>query len=64
VFAGPGLVRHEEMYCSMTDTSQATTTTVQLTDNDIAYLLTLLRNSSSPLTLQQLVDALRTPAGR
>ena len=63
MFAGPGLVRHEEMYCSMTDTSQATTT-VQLTDNDIAYLLTLLRNSSSPLTLQQLVDALRTPAGR
>ena len=48
----------------MTDTSQATTTTVQLTDNDIAYLLTLLRNSSSPLTLQQLVDALRTPVGR
>jgi len=51
------------MYRSMTDTSQAKTT-VQLTDNDIAYLLTLLRNSSSPLTLQQLVDALRTPAGR
>ena len=63
MFAGPGLVRYEEMYRSMTDTSQATTT-VQLTDNDIAYLLTLLRNSSSPLTLQQLVDALRTPAGR
>jgi hypothetical protein len=52
------------MYLPMTDTSQATPTPVQLTDNDIAYLLTLLRNSSSPLTTQQLVDALRTPTGR
>ncbi len=48
----------------MTDTAQTPTTNVQLTDNDIAYLLTLLRNSSSPLTIQQLVEALRTPSGR
>lgn len=48
----------------MTDAAQTPTTAVQLTDNDVAYLLTLLRNSSSPLTTQQLVDALRTPVGR
>lgn len=48
----------------MTDTVQFAQPTVQLTDNDIAYLLTLLRNASTPLTLQQLVDALRTPTGR
>ncbi len=41
-----------------------TTANVQLTDNDIAFLLTLLRNSSVPLTTQQLVEALRTPPGR
>lgn len=37
---------------------------VQLNDEDIAYLLTLLRNTAQPLTTQQLIDALRRPPGR
>lgn len=32
---------------------------VKLNDEDIAYLLTLLRNASQPITTQQLIDALR-----
>lgn len=31
----------------------------QLTDEDVTFLLTLLRNASSPLTTSQLVDALK-----
>lgn len=38
--------------------------TLQLTDNDIAFLLTVLRNAISPLTTQQLIDALRQRSGR
>jgi hypothetical protein len=37
---------------------------IQLRDEDIAYLLTLLRNTSQPLTTQQLIDALRKQTGR
>ncbi|MDQ4100228.1 MAG: hypothetical protein M3121_06990 [Chloroflexota bacterium] len=37
---------------------------VELTDNDIAYVLTLLRNATSPFTTQQLVQALRNPTDR
>jgi hypothetical protein len=37
---------------------------VQLRDEDVAYLLTLLRNAPQPLTTQQLIDALRRHAGR
>ena len=37
---------------------------VQLRDEDLAYLLTLLRNAPAPLTTQQLIDALRRHAGR
>lgn len=37
---------------------------VQLNDQDIAYLLALLRNSAQPLTTQQLVDALRRKPGQ
>lgn len=33
--------------------------TIELNDDDIALLLTLLRNSPQPLTTQQLIDALR-----
>jgi len=40
------------------------TAQIQLRDEDIAYLLTLLRNSTQPLTTQQLIDALRKQAGR
>lgn len=33
--------------------------TVSLNDEDVAYLLTLLRNATRPMTTQQLIDALR-----
>jgi hypothetical protein len=36
---------------------------VKLNDEDVALLLTLLRNAVQPLTTQQLIDALRRPAG-
>ncbi len=37
---------------------------IQLRDEDLAYLLTLLRNTSQPVTTQQLIDALRKQSGR
>jgi hypothetical protein len=40
------------------------TDTLQLTDADIAYLLTLLRNASSPKTTAELIEALRERSGR
>lgn len=40
------------------------TGTLHLNDDDIAYLLTLLRNATSPLTTAQLIDALRQRSGR
>jgi DNA-binding response OmpR family regulator len=36
---------------------------VQLNDEDVTLLLTLLRNATQPLTTQQLIDALRRSAG-
>ncbi len=33
--------------------------TVHLSEDDVAYLLNLLRNSTQPVTTQQLIDALR-----
>jgi hypothetical protein len=50
----------EEMDTGMADENG----TLQLTDNDIAFLLTVLRNAISPLTTQQLIDALRQRSGR
>jgi hypothetical protein len=38
------------------------TSQVQLNDEDIAYLLTILRNSTQTITTQQLIDALRERA--
>lgn len=38
--------------------------TVRLSDDDIAFLLMILRNSSRPLTSRQLVDALREQSTR
>ncbi len=32
---------------------------IELNDEDVAYLLTVLRNSTQPMTTQQLIDALR-----
>lgn len=40
------------------------TDTLQLTDADIAYLLNLLRNASSPKTTAELIEALRERSGR
>jgi hypothetical protein len=40
------------------------TDTLQLTDADIAYLLNLLRNASSPMTTAELIEALRERSGR
>ncbi len=40
------------------------TDTLQLNDADIAYLLTLLRNATSPKTTAELVEALRERSGR
>lgn len=37
---------------------------INLRDEDVAYLMTLLRNSSQPLTTQQLIDALRRQSSR
>lgn len=39
--------------------SDPTSETVRLSDDDIAFLLMILRNSNRPLTTAQLVDALR-----
>lgn len=38
--------------------------TLNLNGEDIAFLLTLLRNATSPLSTQELVDALRQRSGR
>jgi hypothetical protein len=35
---------------------------VQLNDEDVTYLLTVLRNSSQPITTQHLINALRDRA--
>lgn len=40
------------------------TDTLQLNDGDIAFLLNLLRNASSPLTTSELIEALRQHSGR
>lgn len=37
---------------------------IQLNDEDVAYLLTLLRNATQPMTTQQLIDALRRQSGQ
>ena len=34
-------------------------TQVQLSDEDVTFLLTFLRSATSPVTTQQLIDALR-----
>jgi hypothetical protein len=37
-------------------------TQVKLSDDDVTFLLSLLRNTTSPVTTQQLIDALRNRA--
>ena len=37
---------------------------IHLSDEDVAFLLTLLRNAPQPMTTQQLIDALRRQASR
>ncbi len=36
---------------------------MKLSDEDVAYLLTLLRNASQPMTTQQLIDTIRRRSG-
>ncbi|MGI8484378.1 MAG: hypothetical protein ACR2OU_08945 [Thermomicrobiales bacterium] len=38
--------------------------TLKLTDEDVTHVLTLLRNSTAPVTTQQLVDALKQRSNR
>jgi len=42
----------------------ASSGTIQLSEDDISYLITLLRNSATPLTTAQLVNALRQRGSR
>lgn len=58
----PHSTRHtyEENWIGMAEQ----TGTLQLNDDDIAFLLTLLRNASSPLTTQDLIEALKKRSGR
>jgi hypothetical protein len=35
------------------------TSALDLSDEDVAFLLTVLRNASQPLTTQHLIDAIR-----
>lgn len=51
---------HQEYTPHMAERSDS----VQLRPEDIAHLLTLLKNSTSPLTTQQLVDAFKQRAGQ
>jgi len=37
-------------------------TQVQLSDDDVTFLLSVLRNATTPVTTQQLIDALRNRA--
>ena len=37
---------------------------VRLNDEDVAYLMNLLRNATQPVTTQQLIDALRRQSGQ
>jgi hypothetical protein len=37
-------------------------TQVQLSDDDVTFLLTYLRGATTPVTTQQLIDALRNRA--
>ena len=36
---------------------------LQLNDEDIAYLMNVLRNATQPVTTQQLIDVLRRQSG-
>ncbi|MGH2617312.1 MAG: hypothetical protein ACRDJC_18930 [Thermomicrobiales bacterium] len=40
------------------------TSTVQLNEDDVAYLMNLLRNATQPVTTQQMIDALRRQSGQ
>jgi hypothetical protein len=37
---------------------------IQLTTEDVAYLMMVLRNASSPMTTAELIEALRQRAGK
>ncbi|MFN8593939.1 MAG: hypothetical protein U0031_20990 [Thermomicrobiales bacterium] len=44
--------------------SSAAISRIQLNEDDVAYLLNLLRNAAQPVTTQQLIDALRRQSGQ
>jgi hypothetical protein len=43
----------------MTSGDPSETGHIRLSDDDVAYLMNVLRNSSQPVTTQQLIDVLR-----
>lgn len=43
----------------MTSGDATETGHIRLSDDDVAYLMNVLRNSSQPVTTQQLIDVLR-----
>jgi hypothetical protein len=43
----------------MTSGDPTETGHIRLSDDDVAYLMNVLRNSSQPVTTQQLIDVLR-----
>ena len=43
-------------------TALSESATIQFSDDDIAYLMNLLRNATQPVGTQQLIDALRRQA--
>jgi hypothetical protein len=38
-------------------------TSVHLSEDDVAYLMNMIRNATQPVTTQQLIDALRRQSG-
>jgi predicted transcriptional regulator len=45
-------------------TDSVETSDYQLTEDDVAYLMNLLRNATQPMTTQELIDALRRQTGQ
>lgn len=43
----------------MTSGDPTETGRIRLSDDDVAYMMNVLRNSSQPVTTQQLIDVLR-----
>jgi len=61
-FAVPGIFRFTNQDRGAIRMAKQTET-LQLNDADIAFLLNLLRNASSPLSTAELIEALRQRSG-